>query len=506
MRRCLPLYLLTLFLVVARSATAAGSSCPTVSSESGKRDVLIDLASGAPAEGLSFRLNDQVRLVFTNRNPFLRYDVKIEGTDQAEPALAAFANLFPSLGKLATPPPPPAPEAPPPPPPPAAPPPPPPRQQRERALNPCWTAVQLASDLLDQSRRALLDLSRSAGELNSRFMALKTAVSASQDTFNSKTATCEDLQAAGQDLSMAVDRADLDSSWRSYQYAYGNLFDAGEGDATLVGRLDHALLDADAKCSTGEPAAREQLAVIHERRSNLLNDAHLQDISKERTSLDSMIQDIATKKRQVSDILSRPENFYFTRLVGPFGGPTNVKVSVRTKKASDTDFPKDPDFSFNMNFGGPPRFTLSVGIAATRLETREYSAVQGLPLDRTGAPTSTTPTSVVGLKDNSSQRITPMLLLNTRIAQGRGIISGVHFSLGLSGKVDNLGTDVEYLAGFSFGFAENRAFLTLGAYNGRVQKLQPGFYVGSPLGNVAEPSVRKDRHWKPMVAISYKLM
>jgi hypothetical protein len=508
MRRLFLLCTFVLLLTLARSAGAADPACPTVpAADTGVTDLVIDLANGPPTASLTYGLKDRVRVVFKNRNPFLRYDVKIQGTEQAEPALAAFTSLF-ALTTLTTKPPatgttPSAPAAAqqaqlqPPPPLPVPP---------GQALSACWTAVMKANNLLDQAKSGLVDLNRSSGELGARLAALKIVFSAAQDTFNSNTVTCELLQRTGRDLRKAVADADPKTPWNQYQKTYDNLFAPLNGSDAFINQLDQAMVEADARCDAKETAAREQLAAIRTRKSNLLSDAQVQAISKERADLDAMINDIFTKTTLAETVLASPESFYFTRPVGPFSTPTIVTVAVRTRTASATDFPKDSDFAFSLNFGGPPRFSLSVGIAATRLETREYSAVQGLPLDTHGMPTSTTLTSVVGLKDSSSQRITPMLLLNTRITGGYGFVSGIHFSLGLSGKVDNLGTDVEYLTGFSFGFAENRAFLTLGAYNGRVQTLQPGFYVGSPLGNVAQPSVRKDRHWKPMIALSYKFM
>ena len=129
---------------------------------------------------------------------------------------------------------------------------------------------------------------------------------------------------------------------------------------------------------------------------------------------------------------------------------------------------------------------LAAGAAFSMLDQTDFGAVQGVERKKDGEPVLTADnklnlTRVVGTKDEADQRVTPMIALHTRIAEGHGYISGYHVTFGFAGNVANNGVNLEYLTGLSFSFAEERFFLTLGAYNGRVEKLQDGFYKGLAL-------------------------
>ncbi len=497
MRQQLKLYFFFALLVLIALPSGAQSRCP--SDTVAKGEFLVDLANGGLVGKTSFKLSDKVRIVFINRNPFLRYDVKVESSEVTNPALTTFTGLFDLFSLLKTPGNAPVATAPPAGQPAAA------DQAKTNPKDDCWNDVAKAEEFLNEAVKNLRQLDQSGTELEFRLSTLKSVFSASQEVLESPTITCEALQRTGERLQKAVQIADLDKHWSAYSAAYNSLFSPDASGSNLAGNIDRALATADASCKDkkSDPNARELLAILKSNRTSLLSDARTQELSKQKTVLGTTIRDISSKNTEIATILAEPTNFTIKRDIGPFDDLTDVKVSVRTRKVADKDFAKDADFSFTLNFGGSSRFTLSLGIAATNLHTPEYEAVQGFPPDANGKP-STTPASVVGLKDNSNQRITPMLMLNTRLTQGSGLFSGLHFSFGISGKVDNKGTDVEYLSGISFGFAENRAFLTLGAYNGRVQKLNQGFSVGSPLGTVPQPPVHKDRSWSPMIAVSFK--
>lgn len=503
MRRQLQLSFFAVFLILSRSAMAAHPNCPTVTPAAGFPDFTVDLSTGGPVGKPSYKLSDRVRLVFINRNPFLQYDIKLESTELEEPALTAFVNLFPDLVALTqtkaavqaetqanlaniqgleqS------------------------RIQTNRDKNECWAAIGSASRMLGDATATLDRLNGSATALESSFTTLKDVFSKGQAIFERKSTTCDLLQSTGSRLQTAVNNANPSSALRAYQSTYDSLFAADASGLTAIEKIDRALLEAESKC-TNDPEARITIVLLAQLKARTFDRGKIQELAKQKQLFETTVRDILAKAAEIQAILADPSNFILYRYAGPFEAPSEVKVSVRVKKASEAQFQKDPDFTFALNFGGPRRFNLGVGIAASRLPTPEYEAIQNTSLTTTGNSTTTTVTRVVGLKDNSEQRITPMLVLNTRLSNSFGIVSGIHLSFGLSGKVDNRGTDVEYLAGLSLGLAENRVFLTLGGYNGRVQKLQPGFSLGSELPKeITQPPVRKDRSWKPMIAISYRV-
>ncbi|MEA2603772.1 MAG: hypothetical protein QOF89_4764 [Acidobacteriota bacterium] len=497
MRHQFKLYLISALLVLMALPSRAQSGCPTVQPLSGFQDYTIDLSTGAPIGKPSYKLSDQVRIVFVNKNPFLEYDIKITSKELGEPALTAFTNLFPLLPEEKK-----------------------PQTPADTTLanktlldtiaknkaknDPCWTAIDTANRALTTARTSLNTLNQFAAALQSKLSSLKDTFSTSQSIFESR-ATCERLQSTGSNLQQAVEAAKPAASLTAYQSAYDSLLSPDSTGTSQIEKLDDAIGAANLACS----ADKEGLAFVETirfQKRTLFGDQKLQDLSKQRQLFETTVKDLLSKADEIKTILSQPSNFITYRFVGPFSTRSEATVSVRVKKPSDKSFP-DPDITATLNFGGPPRFTLGLGAAFSSLHTREYSSVQGLPLDGSGNPVAGgTVTRVIGLTDNSNQRITPMIVLNTRLSDGFKFVSGIHFALGVSGKVDNKGTDVEYLTGISFGLAEDQAFITLGVYNGRVQRLQPGFHVGSELPkDVANPPVSKDRAWKPMIAVSFKV-
>jgi hypothetical protein len=502
MHRHPKLFLFAVIFVLARSAVAANPDCPTATPETGFQDFTIDLSTGAPVGNNSPTLNERVRFVFTHRNPFLQYDIKIQSSPQGEPALTAFTSLFSLLSVL-----PQEKSA-------AAPP------AGEKALarvteaasqkagNPCWAAVGLAKKKLDSARTNLAGLTRDAAALGTGLSNAKEKFSTAKTAFESRSANCERLQTIGSHLQQDVEHENLGSGLKTYQSSFDKLFSADASGSSPLVQLEESLAAAKSECSRQPPdqVALSNIELLQVVKATVLDPAREQ-FAKQRPTLESAVKAVDSQLAENKRILSDPANFISYRYAGPFDDRTKVDVSVGIKKPSDEKFPDKPDIAATLNFGGPPRFTLGVGIAVSRLPTPEYEASQSTSSITSGTATTTTVTRVVGLKDNSAQRITPMLVLNTRLSpHGYGILSGIHFSFGLSGKVDNQGTDVEYLTGLTFGLAENKAFVTLGGYNGRVQKLQQGFTVGSELPKeIAQPPVRKDRSWKPMIAISYKV-
>ncbi|MEK6407786.1 MAG: hypothetical protein AABN34_12550 [Acidobacteriota bacterium] len=142
----------------------------------------------------------------------------------------------------------------------------------------------------------------------------------------------------------------------------------------------------------------------------------------------------------------------------------------------------------------------------------EFQRVQGFQLDRqgnqvlvNGQPNLTT---VIGLKEGSATRISPMVMLNGRLFAPRSTkwLTGVHASLGITGKNDNKGTDMEFLLGPSFSLLENNLFFTAGGYAGKQQRLEGDFFRGMAApASLGELPIRKDYRWGFSFAISYRI-
>jgi hypothetical protein len=99
-----------------------------------------------------------------------------------------------------------------------------------------------------------------------------------------------------------------------------------------------------------------------------------------------------------------------------------------------------------------------------------------------------------------------MLMLNARLFDGKGPVSGVHMSLGVTAKPDDKGTNVEFLIGPSISFVEERLFLTFGGYAGRQKQLEGNLVPGQQLPKEFTDDIPTSNHlvWKPGIALTYK--
>ncbi|MGI8742382.1 MAG: hypothetical protein ACR2NN_07375 [Bryobacteraceae bacterium] len=211
----------------------------------------------------------------------------------------------------------------------------------------------------------------------------------------------------------------------------------------------------------------------------------LQDVAKDKKKL----EDIGTAIRAVQE---QPHAFWQERSFGPADVPTDfqIKFSCGDKQVGET---------IKINLGGDARFVVAGGIAVTALQKVDYQRVQGF-----AAPGDTTLSSLVGEKERSSSRVTPMAMLHGRMFDWHDGNNGLYLSLGVTAKNDNKGTDIDYLMGPSIGLLGQKLFLTGGAYVGKKQSLEGGLYRGATIPkDLAEIPVRKDFHWSGGFAITY---
>lgn len=152
-------------------------------------------------------------------------------------------------------------------------------------------------------------------------------------------------------------------------------------------------------------------------------------------------------------------------------------------------------------------FSISAGFGFSFVDEREFAFVQSTKTTTgdNGQPTQ----SVInrfGLKNSSSFKTLPVLLLNTRIWEPNETFS-LHASAGAAVdiKTGEGGADLEYIVGPSLAFRRS-FFVTPGLHIGRVPKLAGGFELGQevPTG-VSTPPVEKA--WKPgfVTTFTYKI-
>ncbi|MEK6299975.1 MAG: hypothetical protein AABO41_04580 [Acidobacteriota bacterium] len=461
----------------------AQSKCAPPNDSAGTKDIVIDLRLRQTKGITCFTTRDQVRVVIINKNPFkFQYKVTVKETTVAEPALAEFLSL---LGLPQT-------EAP----------------SGEEAT--AEDKADKAKDLKATTRIAgaavvcpnetvfealkkthvlilkeLGDANKASSDLDRKNKEVEAAMKEAAKVLDSETALCSALvKEAGVLLQRLSNyKPDLDA----FHDAVVDLQSRARIQAKDIKQIQSDFP------SCKDPRLEEFLAfakLVEETASERLLKNH-EKLTAAKAVYDKM-------KANIERILADPNAFYEVRFVGPFDLPTDVAITVEAKGLQETD--KFSEIvSAKLNFGGGPRFVLAGGLAFTELEKQEFQRVQ----PATGDP-------IVGLKENSDTRIVPLVMLHTRIWNPRctrnAFPCGIHLSAGVTAKNDNKGTDIEYLFGPSLSFAEERFFITVGAYGGRQQRLEGDFKLGSPVpADLAELPVRKEYHWKIGFALTYKI-
>ena len=152
-------------------------------------------------------------------------------------------------------------------------------------------------------------------------------------------------------------------------------------------------------------------------------------------------------------------------------------------------------------------FSVSAGFGFSFVDEREFAFVQSTKTTtgENGQPTQTV-INRFGLKNSSSFKTLPVLLLNTRIWEPNDTFS-LHASAGAAVDIKSGegGAELEYIVGPSFSFRRS-FFITPGLHIGRVPKLAGGFELGQevPTG-VSTPPIEKA--WKPgfVTTFTYKI-
>lgn len=154
-------------------------------------------------------------------------------------------------------------------------------------------------------------------------------------------------------------------------------------------------------------------------------------------------------------------------------------------------------------FFGRPRLVLSGGLTTGFLSKQEFQRSTNI----TGTGTGTTSNPVIGLKTDSKYRLAPMLYGHVLLPwYWRHDPEAFYATFGVTAKTDSQGTNPEFLLGLSRGFAQQRFFLTAGAYIGERQKLDGGLQVGQviPSTLTGELPVTKGYHVGFGIGLSFR--
>ncbi len=148
-------------------------------------------------------------------------------------------------------------------------------------------------------------------------------------------------------------------------------------------------------------------------------------------------------------------------------------------------------------FGGP-RLIVSGGLASAFLRKQEFQRSNNI-INGQSQP-------VIGLKTDSSVRLSPMIFAHTRLWAPRHWSEATYATFGVTANSDTKGTDPEFLFGGSVSFAQQKFFLSAGAYVGKQQKLDGGLHVGDviPSTLTGELPLTKSYHTGFALSLSYR--
>ncbi|NJL29770.1 MAG: hypothetical protein HC897_18710 [Thermoanaerobaculia bacterium] len=491
--------LLTAALTLGLTAPAPAQNppqCPQPTSN--KNTVIVDLATGNVSGEREFPARKVVEVYFLNANPFF-FEYKFENKTivTEETGLAAFLKAFAPTAPSA-----PAQDQP---------------EQAEvpaaaaaRTPTPATITCDVAGTIADEK------VSEGATALQQRHAKVQAALKSLADQIEKgKLKLQAELTSLRAETScQGIVRSAGIIAARALDYQAG--IQAVKTERTA---LENAIIDQEARIDSVKEKLFTACSYSTVRREIEKLDRHLDSY---RTFLETSGKDlekadeaIASQQKVIDGAratLAKPDLFYYHQTIQGPDGSGSVTIKTFRKEIGAKDFPTTPHVELELRFGGRQRFTLAAGAAFSSLESLEYDSVQAfaldpngdLILDMNGKPMLT---STVGRVDGSDHRIVPMFALHTRLGKSDPfwIVSGVHLTFGLTAKIDTT-TDVEYLLGVSFSLAEERAFLTLGAYNGVLERLRPGFFEGQALPeDLGDIPVQTEREWDFVVAFSWRL-
>lgn len=511
MRTWTHLYLTVLLLLSVPGASRAQINCPAAPADA----VVIDLATGSRTDShAGFAIGQVVPVYLINANPFTwEYRVDQLITVTPDPALTAFLGAFlpalPAAGGAAMMPAASGDTAPPPPPgvPLPAVPPPPPRCSQ--------TAVQTSRVGIDATIRAL------SGDQIAATTAVRTASGALETLRKSLEDSTQKLRGAQSCNELAMhfatvlnQKAAVVATGAQINAISTSLIALQAGLKTLGDQLvlfENDLRSLDCTVVT----RRKEVGQVEDQIAHY--EAVAEKVAADLAAAQKLRQELLTRITALENVAARGP-FQLVLNVPGLDAPGTGAVKVFRKEINAKAFPEKAFAETVLRFGGKPikhyrstrsRFALTAGAVFSGLDVREFEKAKGFSLNADGSQVlddKNNPvfTDVVA-ESVDDERFGPLFAFHTRVGESFWIFSGTHLTLGLASPVEG-GDEIEGLLGLSLSFAEERGFLTFGAYRGQLDEPRAGFYEGRALPTGVDKVPTQDDHrWDWAVALTWRI-
>lgn len=483
---------------------------------SGVYDFYIDARTGQTLGAQRFRLDQTVRVVVHDINPFLyNYRLSVDRARIAEASPVEFFNAALGL-KLTVP------------------------STGEKSLIIPGTP----------KTRASCRVSKQAGRLTEQLVVMDSVLRTRDAAINAKIVSLQREAATADKAIQAALRVVFDAT----QDAMAVHASAGAVDSAVVAldtvylekgnEIDSLSTDFEAGVGTFGALRKKGLAdfpdctdlknLVAEMERQLAKDTLFQHSAREQ--IGNSRDRIAAMRAVFEPAVTDPLRFYQTYTLPPRRQPTEAEVIVarralprvppsviartgRTAEGSATDSapkaqsasaltpaetPFDTIARHRLVFGDDSHFTAAAGLVWGQIAERDYrTLVEIRPAGGGFADTITT----VGYEKNTPGQTAPMLTLNTRVAnlERRGwLVDGAHLVLGI-GVAATLPTEPKFLLGTALSFFGERVFLNGGAMIGRTERLADGVSINSrlPRGVSNVPTVERVVA-RPAVALTFR--
>lgn len=500
---------LSLTSINAQTPSTPTDKCKSCTEPKKKEEVRLDALDCGLTGDTRFRTRQIIHVVVTNVNPFLyEYELVLTPVKVSEPAITAFLPFVGGVAGQAA-----GGEQN------ALQQPPPERFSLEDALAAASACSDINRQTAIKSELGLLDkLKRNAqtdrdsitsgidgtGGLNERHGNTKNAYEKHRKELLNPSANCQTLCENSDELIKTMEGSIKDEEITKAKSKITVLRDKVAGIKKQITEIRTQFADCLSRDVEGKPV-REFLNDREDIAKGLLSDAAASEATLQ--GIEKELKTFRKTETDVRAVLAQPYPFQIRKQTGDFDSSTDVGVELKRKLLGSTETAKAV-CSTKLKFGDGPFFTLSGGVVFSPLAKQEIDKIQGFPLDRQGVRTGDPVTTVIGLKEQSDTRISPVVMLSGRLWTPKDMkagLDGIHISLGLTAKNDGQNTNVEFLVGPSLSFLDRQLFLTAGGYAGRQQKLAGDFYLGQKIDPATAITVQRNYCWHFGAAITYKI-
>ncbi len=240
-------------------------------------------------------------------------------------------------------------------------------------------------------------------------------------------------------------------------------------------------------------------------------------------NLNAVRMNILNAQHSIEAVLANPQNFitdtsihgnqqtvtYTATCIGntlqtiPPPDSASVSSATRSSTVGGNTTPITNVWKHDFRFGLGPRFVYAGGIVISPLPQNTFSTTA------TPGGSANTANTIV-LQQNSGTRILPIAMLHARYwdqLPTNKVFAWIpnYLSVGVTAKPsDTKGTNIEYLFGPSWSFADRQIFVTAGAYSGQQQRLANSLSVGSTTSlSSSNLPITQNTIWKVGFAITW---